>query len=72
MTKVQMTITVELEHQKYIQNLAAREYEGNESMAIRKIITDHLLLVNDKKIDELIKEVDKLWSGPLFLVPLFA
>lgn len=41
MTKVQMTLTVEKEHQKYIQDLAKSLFEGNESMAIRKIIAEH-------------------------------
>ena len=41
MTKTQITITVEGEHLSYLRTLAKDEFEGNNSMAIRKIINDH-------------------------------
>ena len=40
-----MTLTMGKEHEKYIKDLANEQFEGNESMAIRKIITDHSELV---------------------------
>lgn len=40
--KVQMTITVEPKHREYIQKLSFKLFEGNISMAIRKIVVDHI------------------------------
>ena len=49
--KVQMTLTVEESHQKYIQRVAKAQFEGNESMAIRKIIADHSRGIYEKSVE---------------------
>ena len=48
MTKVQITITVGEEHSKYVKDLAIEEFDGNDSMAIRKIIAEHSRQINYK------------------------
>jgi len=50
-TKCQMTLTMEEEHQKYVQDLAKTQFEGNESMAIRKIIAEHSRKINFKSVE---------------------
>jgi len=39
--KVQITVTLEKDYVDYITNLADAMYEGNKSMAFRKIIGEH-------------------------------
>jgi len=46
--KDQITVTLEPDHIKYVKALAKKMYEGNDSMAFRKIIADHSRLINDK------------------------
>ena len=49
MTKIQITLTMEEEYRTYIRNIATTQFEGNESMAIRKIIADHSRKTNFKE-----------------------
>lgn len=46
MTKVQMTLTMEQSHKSYVQSLAQAQFEGNDAMAIRKIIAEHSKHIN--------------------------
>lgn len=46
MTKKQVTFTLEPEYIKYLELMAKHEYEGNVSMAVRKIISYHSTEVN--------------------------
>ena len=39
--KIQITVSIEQEHLDYVKEVAEKLYEGNESMAFRKIIADH-------------------------------
>ncbi len=48
MVKVQMTLTMEQSHKDYVQALAKAQFEGNEAMAIRKIIAEHSKQINYK------------------------
>lgn len=41
MPKVQITVTLEQEHLDYVTTMAETMFEGNESMAFRKIISEH-------------------------------
>lgn len=46
--KVQITYLVEQSNADYVQALADHLFEGNASMAIRKIIADHSRKINRK------------------------
>ncbi len=48
-TREQITVTLEPDHIKYVKAIAAKLYEGNDSMAFRKIIADHSRLVSLKE-----------------------
>ncbi len=37
-----MTLTLDNKHKRYIQSIAKKFFEGNESMAMRKIIGEHI------------------------------
>ena len=50
--KDQITVTLEPEHIKYVKALAVAKYEGNDSMAFRKIIADHSEWIGFKVNDE--------------------
>lgn len=50
MTKKQITVTLEPAYIKYVQDLAAAEFEGNASMAFRKIIAEHSKVINNQVI----------------------
>lgn len=41
MTKVKITYTMEADHDKYVKAIAVKHFEGNDSMAIRYIISEH-------------------------------
>ena len=44
MTKLQITITLEQSHIDYLKKLASSKFEGNYSMAVRQVITQHSLV----------------------------
>lgn len=46
MTKTKLTVTIDDDAAKYVTALAKAQFEGNESMAIRKIIAEHSKKVN--------------------------
>jgi len=50
--KVQITYTVEEEHSKYVSDLASAQFEGNLSMAIRKIIAEHSKQINYLQVED--------------------
>lgn len=50
-TRVQVTITVDDKHAAYVTDLAIAQFEGNMSMAIRKIIAEHSKKINFKGVD---------------------
>lgn len=48
--KEQITLTAEKEYIKYVNDLAKDQFEGNTSMAFRKIVAEHSRVVNHKEI----------------------
>jgi len=46
MTKTKLTVTIDDTAAKYVTALAKAQFEGNESMAIRKIIAEHSRKIN--------------------------